>query len=147
MSAAMTSKELQELIVDRLDTSRIDTGRIESKLDRTDAKVDQLGEESRRQHGEVREWLHQHDKKIDLQEHRLSATEEKVGRLDSDFSDLAQNTGKFEVAGLQQRVTDEVEKRRQLEEGKTYWVRWVVVTFVGMVLAVVGWLMGSKFGG
>jgi hypothetical protein len=136
----MAVTELHKLISSRFDEQA-------KKLDRTDEKVDKMASESSRQFAEFTKVIHEHDKVLDRHELLISSNEDRVSRIDSDVSDMADNTGRHEVAGLQTRLDEALAARHQLEDGKTHWVRWVITTIAGIVIAILAALLGAKFGG
>jgi len=137
--------ELHTLILQRLDQHATDTKRIEGKIDRTDAKVDELRVESSRQHTEVTALLHEHDKALDRHGLRLDAHQERIGSLDLGVADLSEATGKHALEDMRSRFDEELQRRKSLEAGKTHWVRWMVTTVAGVVIAVVGALLGARY--
>ena len=147
MPDAVTVSESYQLILQRLDSHAQDTKRIESKIDRTCETVDEMRAESSLHHEELTRLFHEHDKTLDRHDLRICAAEGRVEHLDSDFSELAKNTGKFKIAGLQAQITSEMDRRKELEAGKRHWIRWVVATCAGVVIAIVGALLGVKLGG
>ena len=46
---------------------------------------------------------------------------------------------------MRSRFDEELQRRKSLEAGKTHWVRWLVTTIAGVVIAVVGARLGAKF--
>ena len=141
----MIAEELHKLILQRLDQHATDTKRIEGKIDRTDAKVDELRVESSRQHVEVTALLHEHDKALDRHGLRLDAHHERIGSLDLGVADLSEATGKHALDDMRARFDEELERRKSLEAGKTHWVRWLVTTIAGVVIAIVGAFLGAQY--
>jgi len=137
--------DLHKLILQRLDQHAADTKRIEGKIDRADGKVDELRAESSRQHAEVTALLHEHDKALDRHGLRLDAHQERLGALDTGVADLSDATGKYALEDMRSRFDEELQRRKSREAGKTHWVRWLVTTIAGVVIAVVGALLGAKF--
>ena len=141
----MIADEFHKLILQRLDQHAADTKRIEGKIDRADAKVDELRVESSRQHAEVTTLLHEHDKALDRHGLRLDAHQERLGTLDIGVADLSEATGKYALDDMRSRFDEELQRRKSLEAGKTHWVRWMVTTIAGVVIAVVGALLGARY--